>query len=246
MPTNEEKELKRDIESNRKAKEKKSTSSIDDPIDALKTTSIPRAKPFQIDTINRKIVPPVSVQGTSGSTFFLKLHPDFMPSGVLEADPTVTQVLGSASETTLNSYAIPPNTISANNSVTEKAGNVFRIFAAGRYTTDDATATVALKLEFNDGSTDTTYHTITSTGADIDDQPWYIDWTVIVATIGSSGTAESFVRSQINNVGKDSPSTSTQTLDTTKTQTIKLTATWSNGSAGDDITIRNFIVELLN
>jgi len=122
------------------------------------------------------------------------------------------------------------------------AGNTFRIWAAGRMTTDDATATVAIKLKV--GST--TYHTITTTGATVTNAPWYVNWTIIVPTIGSSGTAESFAEASTNNVRKDSASTATQTIDTTAAQTISITATWTSGSAGDDISIRQFLIELIN
>ena len=204
---------------------------------------------FRIDFFN-KLIKNLSTSNIATSTRkFLKLRPEFLLSGVLEADATVVSVAGNAGETTLNSYTIPLNTISRNQSGTatsgtffKKAGNVFRIRASGRYTTDDATATVAIALKV--GST--TYHTITTTGATVSNAPWNIDWLIIVATIGSSGTVESQCTAKTNNVNKDSANTATIAIDTTANQTISLTATWTSGSAGDSLSIRQFIVELLN
>lgn len=204
---------------------------------------------FAINNYHRRIQNIQARNIASASKKFLKLSPDFYLSGVLKADATVTSVNGTQGETTLNSYTIPLNTISRNytgSGTTGKefrdSGNVFRIRASGRYTTDDATATVAISLKV--GST--TYHTITTTGATVTNAPWYVNWTVIVSTIGSAGTAESFAEASTNNVRKDSASTATQTLDTTATQTISITATWTSGSAGDDVSVRQFIVELMN
>lgn len=207
--------------------------------------------PFRIDFINRKLSVVKGVNIGVSTRKFLKLRPEFLLSGTLEADGTVVSVTGAVGETTLNSYTIPLNTISRNyaGAATSsgpkdyfKAGNVFRIWAAGVYTTDDATATVNIALKV--GST--TYQTITTTAIIVTNVPWFIDWKIIINTIGSSGTAESFVHAQTNNVNKDVGSTSTFTIDTTANQVISLTATWVSGSAGDTISIRQFLVELLN
>ena len=206
---------------------------------------------FVIDYTNRKIRVLPGVNIATSTKKFLKLSPDFLISGVLECDATVTSVDGDpGTEATLNSYAIPLNMISRNLGDTaatsgrdfRKAGNAFRVRAAGRYTTDDAASTVALALKV--GST--TYHTITTTAATVTNAPWMIDWFFIVSAIGASGTAESYASAKTNNINKDAASTATITIDTTAAQTISLTATWTGGSAGDDISIRQFSVELLN
>lgn len=211
--------------------------------------------PFIIDYENRKIQVLPGVNIAVNSRKFLKLTEDFLPSGVLKADATVVVVAGDASETTLNSYVVPLNTISRNYSGAASAsgpqkyrdaGNTFRVWAAGVYTTDDSTATVAIKLELNNGAADTTYHTITTTGATVTNAPWYIDWMFIVSAIGSSGTAETYVTAKTNNVNKDVGGTSALTLDTTLAQTIKMTATWASGDAADSISIRQFLIELIN
>lgn len=199
---------------------------------------------FVVDFINRKIRTIPGVNIATNTKKFLKLHPDFLLSGVLEAISSETSVAGTAGETTLQTYTIPLNTISGNNSVTENAGNVFRIRAAGNYTTDDATSTVAIACKM--GST--TYHTITTTGAIVTNAPWMIDWLVIVKTIGATGKAFSYASAKTNNVNKDSVETTSGgvTIDTTANQAITITATWTSGSAGDTIYIRQFLVELMN
>ena len=163
-----------------------------------------------------------------------KLRDKFTLSGVLKSDPTVLSVAGTAGETTLNSYAFLANEWHPNMTV--------RVRAAGRYTTDDATATVAIALKV--GST--TYHTITTTAATVTNAPWCIDWLLVVNTTGSSGTMESQASAKTNNVNKDSANTATIAIDTTAGQTLSATATWTSGSAGDNISIRQFLVELLN
>ena len=174
---------------------------------------------------------------------FLKLSRDFLISGSLDVNPGAVSVDGDpGTEATLRNYTIPLNTLSRNDSQNEAAGNVLRITASGRYTTDAGTETFALALKV--GST--TYHTLTSTAATVTNAPWHLVWTIIIASVGASGTAESFVSAKINNVNKDAASTTTQTIDTTANQTISITATWTSGSAADDISIRTFLIELLN
>lgn len=197
---------------------------------------------LQIDYTNRKIrtIPGVTI--ASATKKFLKLSPDFLISGVLDAGVTPTSITGATGTGTLVTYTIPLNMISRNNSNTETAGNVFRIRASGRMTTDDSSSTVAIALKI--GST--TYHTITSSAATVTNAPWMIDWMVTVMSIGSSGTAESYVSAKINNINKDASSTSTTAINTTTAQAISLAVSWTSGSAGDDISIRSWLLELLN
>lgn len=205
---------------------------------------------FVIDFINRRIrmLPGIRI-ANSNTRKFLKLSPDFYINGTLEADGTLTTVAGTAPETTIASYIIPLNAISRNYEAGKtsgrdyrKAGNVFRIRAAGVYTTDDAVAIVTLRLKI--GST--VYHALISPAGTISNAPWIIDWTVIALTIGSAGTVHSAASAKINNVNKDDVNGGVQAIDTTATQTISITAEWGSGSVGDSISIRQFIVELMN
>lgn len=200
---------------------------------------IERSDNRNVNQVTGKIaIKPVVATATS-TRKFLKIHPDFLVSGVLEADATITTT-AAATETTLNSYTVPLNSISRNDSNTEKAGNVFRIWAAGTYGTNNGVDTCSIRLKV--GST--TYHTITTTAGIVTDVPWYINWTIIISATGASGTAESFAESRFNNLNKDSGSTATRTIDTTADQTISITEQWAD--AGNTISIRQFMVELLN
>lgn len=231
------------------------TTDSDKPLDynleesANKQQSYVEASPFMIDYTNRLIRPIPSATSATASQKFLKLNRAFLPSGVVECDATVVSVIGTAAASPLNSYVIPLNTISRNyagsgTSGTEfrKAGNAFRVRAAGIYTTDDATATFSLGLSVGG----TTYHNIGSTAATVTAAPWNIDWLFIVSAIGSSGTVESQLSAKINNVNKDSAQTGTIAINTTVANTILLQTVFTSGSAGDSISIRQFMVELLN
>ncbi len=206
--------------------------------------------PFVIDYNNRIIRVIPGVERATATRKFLKLRPEFLLSGVLECDTTVVSVAGTAGETTLNSYTVPLNTISRNMANTaatsgrdfKKTGNAFRIRASGPYTTDDALALITLNLKV--GST--THLTVSNTQATVTNAQWCIDWLLIIATIGSSGTSESAVTAFVNNIAKSTSTTATVAIDTTAAQIISLTATWSGGSAGDTISIRQFLVELIN
>lgn len=261
MPTPEEiKQIKKQTEKDAILKESKDFATQDIPQQVSGELPQILASPydqglFQADFVNRKIRT-VPVQAIASSTRkFMKLHPDFLLSGVLESISSETQVLGSAGATTLATYTIPLNSISRNyaGSATSSGskdwrntGNVFRITASGMYTTDDGTSTVAIACKV--GST--TYHTITTTAGTISNAPWRIEWVFTVKTIGASGKAFSYASAKTNNVNKDSVQTTAGgvTIDTTVSpgQAISLTATWSSGDSGDSITIRQFLIELLN
>src|SRR3990167_908875 len=186
---------------------------------------------------------PSVFRGGTTTRKFAKLLPTFYPSGVLTVSTTATSVGGATTaDTTLNSFTIPALTLSRNDPKIDNVGNVIRVWAGGRNTTDDATAAVTLKCKV--GST--TYHTITSTGSAASNQPWHIGWVFVINTLGTGGTAESQVEAKINNVNKDSANTSTITINTTIDNTLAITAAWASGDAGDDISIRQFIVEILN
>ncbi len=206
--------------------------------------------PFVIDFTNRRITPNRGTDRAVSSKSFLKLRPEFNISGILKADATTTTVDGNDSETTLNSYVVPLNTISRNYAGSGstgqfffEAGNVFRIWAAGIYSITGGTPTCSLSLDFNS----TAYHIVTSLTANATNRPWWVEWTVIIPTIGSSGTAESFARASFDNTHRDEESTGTQTIDTTIAQTIAITGDWGGGAADTNVlTIRQFLVELMN
>src|SRR3990167_6626138 len=95
--------------------------------------NLPEAPPpndvFQIDYYNRKIRVKPNTLVAAERPNFLKLSQDFLLSGVLKADATVTTVDGDpGTEATLNSYTIEKNSISRNmrNVAATSSGKDFR------------------------------------------------------------------------------------------------------------------------
>jgi len=196
--------------------------------------------PFQIDYANRKIRIIPTKRIASDTRKFMKLHPDFLVSGVLEADTTETQMSGTI-ETELNSYTIPLNMLSRNSSITEKCGNVVRIYAAGVYEHSNTIDTMTVR--FKVGST--TYHSIISPSGSVrTNVPWIATWTVMIRSIGASGVAQSTLSAKLNNINNDNCPTSTFSIDTTANQKFSVTGQFSN--SGNSIMIRQFFVEILN
>lgn len=197
---------------------------------------------FIIDTQNRRIITNSDIDLGNTTQFFLKLKRNFKPSGVIQAESTGTSVAGDDPETSLASYTISANSLSLNDQVNDDVGNILKITANGIFTTDDASAELSLHCKI--GST--TYHTIVANTGNVTNAPWRVNWEVMLTDNGSTGTAESYASAQINDIEKDSCLTSANTIDTTVEQELKLTATWSNGDSGDSVTIKQFMVEVLN
>lgn len=155
-------------------------------------------------------------------------------SGTVKADATVTSA-AQLTYTALNSYSIPANTLAA--------GSVIRVTASGTYTTVNATDTV--NIIARTASAD--WHSITSTAATVTDAQWSMSWLFIVKTTGASGTAETQLpHAFINGVFKAAPATAVKTIDTTQARTIDLVAAWSAQPGGNTLSIRQFVVEVLN
>lgn len=203
----------------------------------------PREKPKPVSEppqdqeseINRRIIPvALSMIGRS-----VKLRDVFNLSGVVAADATavtVTAVGSSGNETDLKSFRF---------FVDEwHVGMVVRIYAAG-VITDDGTRTCTLRIGSGLAPT-TEWNSMTSTAATVTNAPWSLTWTGIVNTLGASGTLEAQMQGKINNVNKDDPNTATVALATTTAITIALTADWNGTDAGNSISVRQWIIEILN
>lgn len=164
-----------------------------------------------------------------------RLDNNVVLSGVTKSDYTVTTVAATVTETSLNSYSIPANTLAANRAI--------RVTATGTYSTANGTDTVALKPKVGG----TAWHTITSTAAGVTNAQWSLSWLIVARTLGASGDAESQLPlAFINSVFKADPATAVKTIDTTASKTVEITATWSANTAGNTISIRQFVVEVLN
>lgn len=156
-------------------------------------------------------------------------------SGTVKADYAVTTVANTITETALNSYSIPANSLAAN--------RVIRVTATGVYSTANATDTVTLRGRI----AATTWHSIVSTAATVTNVQWSASWVIIVATTGAAGTAESQLPwAFVNSVFKSDPATAVKSIDTTLARTLDITAQWSAAAAGNTISIRQFAVEVLN
>lgn len=153
---------------------------------------------------------------------------------------TITTVTASVVGTTETNLA----TIGLTSPEIDLVGKTVRVTALGTYTSD---ATRTFTLRIGSGTAPTTeWNSVVSTAATATNQPWNLTWYGIVGTIGSSGTLEAQMTGSINNVMKNDANTATVTVNTTTSLTIALTAQWSASTAGNSITIRQFIVEALN
>lgn len=156
-------------------------------------------------------------------------------SGTVKADYTVTTVANTVTETALNSYSIPASTLAAN--------RVIRVTAAGTYSTANGTDTVTLRARI----ATTAWHSIVSTAASVTNAQWSAQWVIVVKTLGAGGDAESQLPwAFINSVFKSDPNTAVETIDTTQARTLDITAQWSAALAGNTISVRQFVVEVLN
>lgn len=168
-----------------------------------------------------------------------KLRDVFTLGGTLVSDSTVVTVTAdgsSGNQTDLKSFRFFPNEW--------YPGLTVRITAVG-VITDDGTRTCALRIGSGLAPT-TEWNSMTSTAATVTNAPWSLTWIGIVTTIGPSGTLEAQMQGKINNVNKDDPNTAAVAFDTTTGITIALTADWSASNANNSISIRQWIVELLN
>lgn len=156
-------------------------------------------------------------------------------SGVVKADYTVASVANTTTETSLNSYSIPAATLEVNRALLIKA--------TGVYGTANATDTITLRMKVGGA----TWHTIVSTPASVTNAQWSVEWLIIVATTGAGGAAESQLPGAfINSVFKSDPNTATESIDTTTSRTLEITAQWSAAASANTISIRQFVVEVHN
>lgn len=196
--------------------------------------------PFVIDTDYKRIRPSIP---SALSAPFLKLRENFYVNGTLKADATILTVNGTQGETVLNSFTIPANTLSRNKSSIDKAGNVFRITASGIYTTDDDLAVCNVYAKVNS----TQLHGIGFGSKTITNYPFLIQWLIITTSSYWSSYFTSNVR--ISSTGTSVPMDSSAIaygISNSSDITLSLVASWANSSAGDTLTIRQFLVELLN
>lgn len=158
--------------------------------------------------------------------------------GFVVANGTVTTVSNNADETLLESIEL--------SGITWHVGQVIRVTANGVYSTVDATPTVIIRIGVGTAAPITEWNSMTSTAAAVTNQPWNLQFIGVVTAIGSSGTVEAQLSGKINNVNKDDPNTATVTFNTNTTQTLSISADWSAANASNSISIRSFLLEIIN
>lgn len=165
----------------------------------------------------------------SDSVNFNVLFKSRSASGTLYVQTAATAAISNTnSETDFDSnaqYTIPANSL--------KVGDIIRIQVQGIVTAHTSSDTLNVKAKI--GST-----VLGSTGAinNAANDTYSLDITIIVRTIGASGTFVVFGK-----VCDGTPGTATAkdlflgstAIDTTATQLLKLTGTWSNASASDSV-----------
>ena len=168
----------------------------------------------------------------------VKLRDLFNISGSVASDSTVVTVTANGSagaQTDLKSFKFFPNEW--------HVGMCVRITATG-IVTCDATRTVVLRIGSGLAPT-TEWNSMTNVAGALTDAPWNLTWIGIVTTLGASGTIEGQMTGAINNVGKDDANTAAVALATNTAITVALTADWSANTAGNSISVRQWLVEVL-
>jgi len=113
------------------------------------------------------------------------------------------------------------------------------------------TGTPTLNMKLKVGGT-----AVVSTGAvalagTVSNAAWRLEATLILRTIGASGTMRPMGRFWFDNAAhtglmEGMPSTTTFVYDTTAAKLIDISATWGTAAAGNTITGANVVIESLN
>ena len=183
------------------------------------------------EQFDRALIPPNTA--TPGRS--VKLRNLFSTSGAIASDSTVVTVGTTGTETDLKFFQFFPNEW--------HVGMCIRIIANG-VIIDDGTRTVTLRMRSGLAPT-TEWNSMTSTAATVTNAPWNLVWYGIITTLGSSGTLEAQMKGSINRVNKDDPNISTVAFDTTSGIMIDFTADWNGSQAGNSISVRQWLVEVL-
>lgn len=166
----------------------------------------------------------------------VKLRDLFTLSGCVDVLITAVTVVNTTVETDLWSFKLFPNEWHTK--------MVVRLSVNGLYTTANASDTLTLKVKI--GST--TLSSIVSTAATVTDAPYTFVFLGTIRSVGSGTAAsiESGIAAVINDVDKTATQGTASTFDSTATQTLSCTATWSNALSGNTMTIQQGVLEILN
>ena len=137
---------------------------------------------------------------------------------------TTTTVANTTTETVLYTGVVPANSL--------KAGNKLKVFIDGLLGTLNSSQILTIRVKMNG----TTISTISSTGTNYTDAPWSAKLEITVRSIGA--TASIAVHTDLD-VGKSKSNaeqkSSIETIDTTVSENITITAQWSSANASNTI-----------
>ena len=209
------------IRSEDKAEEPKESSLSEGPSEDIFVRSI---VPKGIPTVGRSI----------------KLRDLFSTSGAVACDSTVVTVTANGSsgaETTMKSFTIFANEW--------HVGMCIRISAAGLIS-DTGTGPMCY-LGFGSGSPpQTPWVGLQSTAfAAQSAAPWHAEFKGVVTSIGPSGVLETTLRATMNQVNKDNNASAAYAINTTAPLTITFVADWTSSAAGNTVSVRQWLIEIL-
>jgi hypothetical protein len=152
-------------------------------------------------------------------------------------------LVNDAAETSLNSYAIPANSLVAGSTIRVRSTGTITAFSTGTFKVSlklgPTTTALASREEYLDTGT------TGGAAADI----WYIDALIQIRTIGATGTAVAMIDYQ----EPDPLGTATKRLikasvviNTTVEQTLNVTGDWSAANAGNSARSDMFVVDIVN
>jgi hypothetical protein len=146
-------------------------------------------------------------------------------------------IVTSTSHATDTETAIFTAPISANDL---RAGEVIRLHASGKISTDDVAAVVTVRVKIGG----VTIVTLASTAKVVTDEPWHLWAYMTIRTIGAAGTVSGHGHIMIEDTEVHT-NTSSQALDTTAVSNVTITAQWAATDADDVITIDQGFMEVL-
>lgn len=152
-------------------------------------------------------------------------------------------LVNDGTETSLNSYAIPANSLVAGSTVRVRSTGTIIAYNSGTFKVSlklgPTTTALASREEYLDTGT------TGGAAADI----WYIDALIQIRTIGATGTAVAMIDYQepdpLGTASKRLIKASVA-IDTTVEQTLNVTGDWSAGHAGNSARSDIFVIDIVN
>jgi hypothetical protein len=136
---------------------------------------------------------------------------------------TSTTVANTTTETNLFTTTYLANTL--------RLGEQIRLRLRGRYSTNGALQICTLRVKFGG----TTIHTQATASASVTNVFWTIDTEVTIRTLGAAGTAWWYDIMRLNAAIFEVGATAAQTIDTTGSLALTVTAQWSAANANNTI-----------